>query len=247
MADCPQYALQIMETQTRFDLNAAVAKWLQELAAQPDLTPDVCRELETHLRDTVADLRRRGLSDEESFWLASRRLGRPERLNEEFAKADPANVWRERIFWVMAALLAMNLWSTFCTPMWMPVRFIHTRFNDVLPGWILFYLPGGLRESRVLPTLEVFSLGLRIIPILTVAAFLAKGRLKFSYGVLRFLTASRKRFFLVSLGAGLLANSVDLLGAKAGSQYFLPIWSFTLIIFATWLIQPKKEPSAKAA
>jgi hypothetical protein len=129
----------------------------------------------------------------------------------------------------------------------MPLRFIHARFNDVLPGWILSYLPGGLRESLVFPTLEGFSLGLRVIPVLTVAAFLAKGRLKFSYGVLRFLTASRKRFFLVSLSAGLLVNSFDLLGAKPGLQYFLPIWSFTLIVFATCLLQSKKKSSAKAA
>jgi hypothetical protein len=236
-----------METQTRFDLNAAIANWRQELAAQPGLAPGVCRELETHLRDTVAELQGRGLNNEESFWLARRRTGHPRQLGEEFARADPANVWRERIFWVFAALLAMNLWSTFCYPIWLPLQFIHTRFNDVLPGWILSCLPGGLRESLVLPAVEGFSLGLRVIPVLTVAVLLAKGRLKSSHRVLRFLTASRRRFFLVSLGAGLLANSVNLLGAKTGSPYFLAIWTFILIVFVTCLIQEKKEPSAKAA
>jgi hypothetical protein len=63
-----------METQTRFDLNAAIANWYQELAAQPDLTAVVRRELETHLRDTVAELQARGLNNEESFWLARRRV-----------------------------------------------------------------------------------------------------------------------------------------------------------------------------
>ena len=53
-----------METQTRFDLNAAIAAWQQELAAQPDLTHVVRRELETHLRDTTAELQARGLNDE---------------------------------------------------------------------------------------------------------------------------------------------------------------------------------------
>jgi hypothetical protein len=236
-----------METQTRFDLNAAIANWQQELAGQPDLTPVVRRELETHLRDTVTELQARGLNNEESFWLARRRLGPSQQISEEFAKADPAGVWRERIFWVIAALLAMNLWSTFCNPIWMPLRYIHTRFNDVLPSWILFYLPSWVTESFVLPALEVFSLCLRVIPVIMVAVFLARGRLKFSHGVLRFLTASRKRFFLASLGASLLANSVNLLDVKMYSSYFLLFWTFTLIVLATWLIQPKKEYTAKVA
>src|SRR3954454_1055809 len=70
MVEGAQHTLQIMETQTRFDLNAAIAAWQQELGSQPDLTPVVRRELETHLRDTVAELQGRGLNNEESFWLA---------------------------------------------------------------------------------------------------------------------------------------------------------------------------------
>jgi hypothetical protein len=43
-----------MENQTRFNLNAAVEKWRNELAAQPNLAADDRRELETHLRDAIA-------------------------------------------------------------------------------------------------------------------------------------------------------------------------------------------------
>jgi len=56
-----------MENQTRFDLNAAVENWRNELAAQPNLAPDDRRELETHLRDAIAGFQQRGLNDEESF------------------------------------------------------------------------------------------------------------------------------------------------------------------------------------
>jgi hypothetical protein len=101
-----------METQTRFDLNAAITNWQQELAAQPGLTLIVRRELETHLRDTVKVLQGRGLSDEESFWLARRRLGQPEQLDEEFAKADPNRVWRDRAFWMVLMLLVTTLWQS---------------------------------------------------------------------------------------------------------------------------------------
>jgi len=100
MADCSQHLVQIMESQTRFDLNAAVQKWLQELAAQPNLTLEARRELEAHVRDTVTELQGRGLNDEESFWLARRRAGQPSELNQEFGKADPAKACREGVLWI---------------------------------------------------------------------------------------------------------------------------------------------------
>ena len=105
MADRSQHPGQIMETQTRYDLNAAIESWRLELAAQPNLTAEVRRELETHLRDAIAGFQQRGLNDEESFWLARRRVGQPQQLGEEFVKADPAAVWRERIFWMALGII----------------------------------------------------------------------------------------------------------------------------------------------
>jgi hypothetical protein len=98
-----------MENQTRFDLNAAVENWRNELAAQPNLASDDRRELETHLRDAIAGFQQRGLNDEESFWLARRRVGQPQQIGEEFVKADPTKVWRERAFWGMLALFLSSI------------------------------------------------------------------------------------------------------------------------------------------
>lgn len=81
-----------MATQTRFDLNAAVENWRNELMARPQLSSDDRRELEKHLADTMAELRQRGLNEEESFWLACRRIGQPQQLAEEFEKTDLAKV-----------------------------------------------------------------------------------------------------------------------------------------------------------
>jgi hypothetical protein len=100
-----------MENQTRHDLNAAIENWRRELAAQASLTPDVRRELETHLRDAIAGFRQRGLNDEESFWLACRRVGQPQQLGEEFVKADPARIWRERMFWMCLAVFLIGVFG----------------------------------------------------------------------------------------------------------------------------------------
>ena len=104
MAGRSQHPEPIMENQTCFNLSAAIESWRQELAAQSNLTSDDRRELETHLRDAVAEFQQRGLNDEESFWLARRRVGQPQQLGEEFVKADPAKGWRERTFWMWLAV-----------------------------------------------------------------------------------------------------------------------------------------------
>ena len=103
-----------MENQTRFDLNAAIENWRNELAAQPNLASDDRRELETHLRDAIAGFQQRGLNDEESFWLARRRVGQPQQLGEEFVKADPAKVWRERMFWMCAGAFLSTTLGSIC-------------------------------------------------------------------------------------------------------------------------------------
>ena len=101
-----------MENQTGYDLSAAIENWRQELAAQAGLSADERRELETHLRDAIVGFQQRGLNNEESFWLARRRVGQPQQLGEEFLKADPAKVWRERVFWmVLAFFLIVTLGS----------------------------------------------------------------------------------------------------------------------------------------
>jgi hypothetical protein len=81
-----------MENQTRFDLNAAIENWRNELAAQPNHASDDRRELETHLRDAIAGFQQQGLNDAEAFCLARHRGGQPQHLGEEFVKSNPATV-----------------------------------------------------------------------------------------------------------------------------------------------------------
>ncbi len=107
MDRCSQYTLQIMENPTKFDLEFSLRTWRDEVAAQPGLTPETRRELENHLRDTMAELHERGLNAEEAFWLARRRTGLPQAVGEEFAKADPSAGWRSRALWAATALLAV--------------------------------------------------------------------------------------------------------------------------------------------
>ena len=103
-----------MGTQTSFDLNEARRQWQQQLVAA-GLTSGEIEELQNHVAEVSDDLRQRGLREEESFWVAARRLGPAPSLAAEFAAADPRRYWSERLFWAAALGLAihflMSLWD----------------------------------------------------------------------------------------------------------------------------------------
>jgi hypothetical protein len=261
MADGSQHLGQIMETQTRFDLTTAIENWRQELAAQPDLTPDVRWELETHLRDTVAGFQRRGLNGEESFWLARRRVGQPKQLGEEFTKADPAKVWRERLFWIAGALFVMELWGAVVSGFWYEyygaykVQYQTDRLYDTLPSWISFYLPQWLTEIRTYAFGQIILVLMRYLPILFFAIFLLKGRLdRVSWGA-KFLIESRMRFVVWTFAllmtveffrAFMMAGSFGLTNVLT-MQLSSAIWPLSLLTFMAWLMPIKKSTALKRA
>jgi hypothetical protein len=192
-----------MENKTRFDLSIAIQNWSRELAAEPDLTPEVCRELETHLRDTVAELQRRGLNDQESFWLARKRIGQPKELREEFVKANPERVWRERMLWIFVGLLAMRFW------LGIPISFmdkINSMIKETLgnnfylPDWVLFYVPIHLQwvNEHFLYN-PFFTMLLRFLPFVFLMVLLTRKRLERKASVLEFILHSRKRFLSIAV------------------------------------------------
>src|SRR4051812_36254152 len=94
-----------------FALEESIAAWRAEITAQDPLRTAGLDEITTHLRDTFADLRTRGLADEEAFHLARRRVGGAE-IVEEFAKVHPDAVWAERGRWMLFGVLAVAVfWS----------------------------------------------------------------------------------------------------------------------------------------
>ena len=222
MAEGSQHTVQIMETQTRFDLDAAIAEWQQELAGQPELTSVVRRELETHLRDTVAELQAHGLNSEESFWLARRRVGQPGLLSEEFAKADPAKVGRERVFWVVLALLTISLWQSTL-------------------GSSLVFLNNAQSPGVAVMIFRIIILAANWLPILIGIVLVAKGRLNFA-------TNQRLRFFnsRVRIGVagfswiGILAvlRCIAMWWILRLADHHIDIWINLLITAITGIIWP---------
>ena len=92
-----------------FDLNQAIAAWSEQMRSTETCRAGDVSELESHLRDTVADLSASGLSEEEAFWVAARRLGDVGELAQEFGKINPALLWRHRLFWMASGCLVFLL------------------------------------------------------------------------------------------------------------------------------------------
>jgi len=228
-----------METQTRFDLNSALESWRQELGAQTTLMAGDRRELEAHLRDTFAELRGRGLNEEESFWLARRRVGRPHELAEEFAKADPAKLWRDRLIWAALGLLTLNLWGHLLNNFW----------NAFV------WKPHGVLWYDIL--IREF---VRIAPVICLGVYLALGRVT-GRALWDFFFRSRLRFavcasamvlldFLIELGSAYLfqarQGTLTPLFRRAFPVFWFygAIWPLTLIAAIAWLM-PAEKPAAR--
>jgi len=69
-----------------FNLESAINQWKMALAANPGLEDGQRAELESALRDEVADLIRRGRSPEEAFRQATSEMGKADEIGYEFFK-----------------------------------------------------------------------------------------------------------------------------------------------------------------
>lgn len=96
MDDSPRNPDENMEDQTSFDLNDAIQKWRRNLAQSAAFRSADLDELEAHLRDAIPALEAAGLSAEESFLIASRRIGTRHTLETEFAKINTGRAWLNR-------------------------------------------------------------------------------------------------------------------------------------------------------
>lgn len=79
------------------DIETEIARWRAYLGRhRPALSPDA-DELEAHLRDQIADLTRAGLSPQEAFLIALRRLGSLDALSREFAREHSDRLWKQLV------------------------------------------------------------------------------------------------------------------------------------------------------
>ena len=71
-----------------------ILAWQAYLRSHGDVSDDQLEELETHLREEMEQLRQNGLSDDEAFIVAVRRIGRTSEVAKEFSKTQQRLLWK---------------------------------------------------------------------------------------------------------------------------------------------------------
>jgi hypothetical protein len=78
-------------------LEPLITEWRSYLSHARAVNSQDVEELEAHLRDQITDLEQAGLSDEEAFLVAVRRLGQVDEISREFAIEHSGRLWRQLI------------------------------------------------------------------------------------------------------------------------------------------------------
>ena len=76
-------------------LEDRIAEWRLYVTAAPGVDGRDADELEDHLRDQIVELGAAGLTPDESFLIAVKRLGEVDGLSREFAREHSGRLWRQ--------------------------------------------------------------------------------------------------------------------------------------------------------
>jgi hypothetical protein len=78
-------------------LEQQVDAWRAHLRRSRAITGPDAEELEDHLREQIASLRGRGLSEDEAFLVAVKRIGAIDALTREFAREHSERLWKQLV------------------------------------------------------------------------------------------------------------------------------------------------------
>jgi leader peptidase (prepilin peptidase) / N-methyltransferase len=96
------------------DIEPQIAEWRRQMLAAGIKSPVPLDELESHLREDIAGQIKSGLSEQEAFDTALMRIGQARTLKREFMKvAEPKQVLRRKLLWVLIGLASLGCWLQF--------------------------------------------------------------------------------------------------------------------------------------
>lgn len=97
-----------MEPTNPFNLSKAIETWQMDLRFQGNLPEDDIKELHSHLLDEIDCLIKKGLSGEESYWIAQKRMGNIKILGEEFQKIQPYHhTYKGLLIVIISSIIAL--------------------------------------------------------------------------------------------------------------------------------------------
>jgi hypothetical protein len=82
---------------TAESLEVSIGEWRAFVQRSPAVDGPDLDELESHLRDQIADLTEAGLATDEAFIIAVKRMGSVDEMSREFAREHTGRMWRQLI------------------------------------------------------------------------------------------------------------------------------------------------------
>jgi hypothetical protein len=79
------------------ELETQIAQWCRYLRQHHTISAADVDEMEDHLREQVADLTAAGLSDDEAFLIAVKRMGSADAISREFAREHSDRLWKQLV------------------------------------------------------------------------------------------------------------------------------------------------------
>ncbi len=79
------------------DVEEQIGRWRGYVVRHRVISGDDVDELEAHLRDQIGDLEQSGLSGDEAFLVAVRRMGRLDDVSREFAREHSDRLWKQLV------------------------------------------------------------------------------------------------------------------------------------------------------
>src|SRR3989337_3906328 len=78
-------------------LQSQIAEWRAYVSKAPAVSGRDVDELEAHLRDQIAELDAAGLTADEAFLVAVKRMGGIDTLSREFAREHSGRLWKQLV------------------------------------------------------------------------------------------------------------------------------------------------------
>lgn len=79
------------------ELESQIAQWRGYVQRDRAIAAADVEEMEDHLREQIADLSRCGLSDDEAFLVAVKRMGNVDAISREFAREHSDRLWKQLV------------------------------------------------------------------------------------------------------------------------------------------------------
>src|SRR5918999_1372284 len=209
-------------------MESQIAEWRAYVANAPGVNGHDVDELEDHLRHQIAELNAAGLTDDEAFLVAVKRMGDLDGLSREFAREHSGRLWKQLFRADDVPARASGGWFE-------PLVFAVAAAVVVQVA----RLAAGFPDEE--PTWFALNVSLFVLPFLA-GYFVWRRRLDTRHWV---LTAAP--FVLVALGGGVLMGLTAAILEPTGidvervAEWVLPSGAAGAVIVAAWLVEWKQR------